>query len=230
MKQPVPSAHFDGFPREFTDFLFSLRFRNTIDLLPENKIKYKALITEPLTLLSNDLTQTALSISDTLNVKPSKCVSTMYSDMRFSRATPLKEYMYIRFREPSCEHDILGLYFDMGCEGYSYGIRIYNQTSAGMESIREGVLAKRRDFTRELEKLSSHGIMIVGDKYARDHYPDITDNNSIKVLLNMRSFHMCWDKAIDETVFNRALLDEITCAYRGLNNIFLLLKQALLQN
>ena len=229
MKLSVPPfAYFDGFPKEFADFLFSLRFKNTVDLLPENKVTYKALITEPLTLLFNDLTQTALSISETLVAKPSKCVSTMYSDMRFSRTTPLKEYMYIRFREPSREHDILGLYFDMGCEGYSYGIRIYNQTSAGMENIREGILAKSRDYGQELARLKQMGMIIVGEKYARDHYADI-DDDAIKELLNMRYFHLCWDQMIDETVFSRKLVEKIASTYVEMSGIFALLKQSLNQ-
>jgi len=219
-------GHFSGFPREFVDFLFSLRFKNTIDLLPENKIAYKRLITGPLTLLFYDLAPIALSVSETLITKPSKCVSSMYSDMRFSRMTPLKEYMYLRFREPSPEHDILGLYFDMGCEGYSYGIRIYNQTSAGMENVRENVLAKSRAFARELERLNRLGMMVAGEKYARDHYPDVKDS-AIKELVNRRSFHLCWDRAIDETVFSRRLLDELSGAYDELRVMFLLLKQAL---
>jgi len=222
---PSPT-HFDGFPRDFADFLFSLRFNNTVDLLPENKMTYKRLITDPLALLFNDLVKVALSVSVSLIVKPSKCVSTMYSDMRFSRATPLKEYMYIRFREPAREKDIIGLYFDMGCEGYSYGIRIYNQTSEGIASIREGVLTKKREFGRELERLKRLGMTIIGDKYAKDHYPEVKEQ-AVNELLNMRNFHMCWDRTINEAVFGRALLEEISGAYTELGAMFALLKQSL---
>ncbi len=60
---------FNGFPKEFVDFLFSLQFSNMTDLLPENKLTYKRVITKPLTLLFYGLTQTALSVSKTLNTK-----------------------------------------------------------------------------------------------------------------------------------------------------------------
>ncbi|MDR0287997.1 MAG: DUF2461 domain-containing protein [Clostridiales bacterium] len=227
MKQYMPEPeHFNGFQKEFVDFLFSLRFRNTIDLLQENKSAYKTLITGPLTLLFNDLSQIALSVSDTLVVKPSKCVSAMYSDMRFSRSKPLKEYMYIRFREPSQEHDILGLYFDMGSDGYSYGIRIYNQTSVGMEKIRKGILARSCDYGRELVRLKYLGMMITGGKYAKDHYPDI-DDAVIKELMNMKFCHFCWDQMIDKAVFSRELFDKISNAYNELQLLFTLLKQSL---
>ena len=218
--------HFHGFPKGFADFLFSLRFKNTIDLLPENKIVYKQLITEPLTLLFHALAQPALSVSESLVTKPSKCISTMYSDMRFSRNTPLKEYMYIRFREPSREKDVLGLYFDMGCDYYSYGIRIYKQTSAGMERIREYILENSRVFTRELGNLRKAGMVIIGDKFAKDHYPGI-NNEMLKDLLNRKGFYIGRDCPVNESVFNERLQGEIADSYISLKGLYILLKKSL---
>jgi uncharacterized protein (DUF2461 family) len=196
-------------------------------MLPENKPVYKQLITEPLALLFHALTQPALSVSETLITKPSKCVSTMYRDMRFGGTTPLKGYMYIRFREPSSEKDILGLYFDMGCNYYSYGIRIYKQTSAGMDRIRENVLKNSGEFARELENLNKIGMIIIGDKFAKDHYPEI-NNEAIKDLLNRRNFYIGKDCLISESVYNGELRDEIAGAFIRLKDIYNLIKKSLL--
>ena len=51
---------FHGFPSGFADFLFSLQFNSTIELLPENKPTYKQLITETLTQLFHTLMPIAL--------------------------------------------------------------------------------------------------------------------------------------------------------------------------
>ena len=217
---------FAGFPKEFAEFLFSLQWNNTIDLLPENRPVYRRLVTEPLTLLFHGLEETAVSVSDTLIVKPSKCVSTMYSDMRFSRDTPLKGYMYIRFREPFCEKDVLGLYFDMGCDYYSCGIRIYKQTSAGIGRVRDYAAGNQEAFIRELANMKSLGMEIKGDKFARDRFPDIK-NEVLKELLNSRNFYIGRDCAVSEIVFNGELQTEIAEAYSGLKGLYLLLKQAL---
>ena len=217
--------NFHGFPRELPDFLYSLQFTNTVEKLPENKLIYKQLITEPLFQFFNALVPAALSVSDTLITKPSRCVSSMYTDMRFSRATPLKEYMYIRFREPGCERDILGLYFDMGREYYSYGIRIYKQTSAGMERIRRGVIENTRAFAQALTGLNPLGMTVKGDKYAKDRYPDI-DNPAVKDLLNHRNFYITRDRPISEAVFNSEISNEISSAFMGMKDIYYLLKQS----
>ena len=220
------TPHFTGFPKDFANFLFSLQFSNTIELLPENKIAYKRLITEPLTLLYNGLMQTALSVSDTLITKPSKCISTMYSDMRFSRATPLKGYMYIRFLEPSSEKDILGLFFDMGCDYYSYGIRIYKQTSAGMERIRESVVENTPMFNQKLQNIDQLKMTIFGDKFAKDHYPEI-NNKVIKDFLNRKTLYIGRNCPINESVYNGGLQDEIADTFIKLKGIYDLLKYSL---
>jgi uncharacterized protein (DUF2461 family) len=217
---------FIGFPKDFVDFLFSLQFNNTIELLPENKLIYKRLISEPLMLLFNGLMQPALSVSETLVTKPSKCVSTMYSDMRFSRNTPLKGYMYIRFRESSSEKDILGLYFDMGCDYYSYGIRIYRQTGAGMEKIRDCVTANKQAFIRELTNMESWGMKIKGEKFAKDHFPKV-ENTTIKDLFNSRGFYVGRDGPISDIVFSGELQNVIYNAYIELKGLYLLLRKSL---
>jgi len=217
---------FCGFPKEFVDFLFSLQINNTVDMLPENKQTYRRLITEPLTLLFHALAQPALSVSESLVTKPSKCISTMYSDMRFSRSKPLKGYMYIRFREPYNEKDVLGLYFDMGFDYYSYGIRIYKQTSAGMERIREYAVDNSDAFTAELENIYKIGMVIIGDNFAKDRYPEI-NNKTLKTLINKKGFYIGLNRPVDESVFDGQLKDEVADAYASLKGLYKLFKNAI---
>ena len=215
---------FQGFPREFVDFLFGLQFNNTMSAIEENKLSYKRLITQPLMQLFYELTPAAMAVSDTITTRPSRCVSTMYSDMRFSRDTPMKEYMYIRFREPGRQRDILGLYFDMGWERYSYGLRIYKQTAAGMAAIRDGILANRQAFARELNAAYDLGMTIHGDMFARDRFPDI-EEETLKNLLNRKQFYISKDCPVGENVFSHRLANEISQAFASLKGLYKLINQ-----
>jgi hypothetical protein len=40
---------------------------------------------EPLKYLFNDIAPVAFSVSTTIETKPSKCISSMYNDMRFAK-------------------------------------------------------------------------------------------------------------------------------------------------
>jgi len=160
---------------------------------------------------------------------PSKCVAGMYNDMRYARNTPLKEYMFIRFREPLRERDCLGLFFDMGCERYGCGIRIYGQTSAGMARIRESVRGDGRAYARALENLEQSGINIYGVKYAKDRFPEIADK-MLNNFLNYRSFHVGRDCMIGESVYDGRLRDEIAETFLGLKELYLLLRKSLYES
>ena len=216
---------FNGFPREFVDFLLSLNYNNTMEAMPSNKAEYKRLISEPLARLHGELAPVVSEISGSVITKPSKCISSMYSDMRFSRGNPLKGYMYLRFREPA-EKDILGFYFDMGPEYYSYGIRIYKQTSAGMEKIREYALVNAASFTVELQKAAKLGMEIFGDSFARDRYPDVSDT-TLKELLNKKSFYIGSKNEELTDAFDAGLLDKLVESYKSLGGLYLHLKNAL---
>lgn len=216
---------FDGFQHEMQDLLFELQFNNTMENLPQNKIRYKSLISEPLRLLYDEIHPVATNISGSIETKPSRCISGMYNDMRFSRGTPLKTYMYLRFREMNggTDADMLGLYFDMGLEGYSYGIRVYKQTSAGMAAIRESVLKNQMQFSKALLETKKGGAKIIGQSYKKDHYPNV-ENPELNEFLNLKGFFICFDKMINENVFSSKLAGEIAEGFIKLKELYTLLK------
>lgn len=217
---------FSGFTRETIEFLFSLQINNTIEQLPENKTRYKTLITEPLTLLFYDIVPIVLSVSPSIETKPSKCISSMYNDMRFAKGTPLKTYMYLRFRDGCNEKNVLGLYFDMGYEYYSYGLRIYKQTSAGMSIIRDNILKNEEQYIPALTKITASGASIVGDYFLKDHFPEM-ENKNLKALLNCKRFYIYYHKQVTDTIFSSKLADEICTAFCDIKDIYILLKKSL---
>ena len=217
---------FTGFKEGFDDFLFSLNFNNTQASLAENKVKYRELITEPLHQLYEDLTLTALEVDANIETKKARCVSPMYNDMRFSRETPLRTYVYIRFRYPNQEENQLGLYFDMGYEYYSYGLYIYRHNTAGMTALREGMLANQKAFVREINSLSGTGLSIGGEAYARDHFPHIPQPLN-RVLNIRRYFYINHQEAVGDKVFTPQLATEISEGFLHLKGFYHLIADAL---
>lgn len=112
------SGNFKGFDKETNNFLFELQFCNTNDRQSENLVKYKKYITEPINLLYFDLLEIVNQFDMDFETKPARCISSPYTDRRFSPNVPLKEYMYLHFRQANRKTNIFGLYFDMGCDAY----------------------------------------------------------------------------------------------------------------
>ncbi|MDD4494499.1 MAG: DUF2461 family protein [Eubacteriales bacterium] len=213
---------FTGFTKELLDFLFALRFENTIEKQTENLKRYKLLISEPLKQLYETLLSVVVDINATLETKPSRCISSPYTDRRFSTAMPLKEYMYIRFKQNNKDNDIAGLYFDMGMDYYSYGLRIYKQTSAGMQTFRDKVIEKPKPYLKELEKISAQGFSIIGDSFKKDHYPDLPQN-ILKEILNRKCFYIGKDVPVTDKIFTPELAEEIANGFIAMSDLLKLL-------
>lgn len=222
----VSNTNFCGFSSEMISFLFELKFSNTLDKQAENLIKYKKLISEPLMMLYEHLLETVLDLGLAVETRPSRCVSTPYTDRRFSPQVPLKEYMYIRFKHSGKKADIPGLYFDMGAEHYGCGIRIYKQTSAGMDKLRKRIKDEPQKFSDAIDRISSAGFSVIGEKYKKDHFPEI-EKCKAKEILNMRNFYIEKAVPVGENVFSSSLADELSLAYRQLSDFYQLLVENL---
>ena len=220
------NSEFCGFSPEILSFLFELKFSNTIDKQADNLIRYKKLITEPLMLLYEHLLETVCDLDLPVETKPSRCVSTPYTDRRFSPQVPLKEYMYIRFKQSGKKTDIPGMYFDMGIDHYGYGIRIYKQTCGGMDKLRERIKDDPQKFSAAIAEISSAGFTVIGEKYKKDHFPEIPECKA-KDILNRRSFYLEKAVPIGDNVFSSVLAEEISCAYRQLSGFYQLLAERL---
>ncbi len=216
------TEEFCGFPREFSDFLFELAFDNTFAKQQENIVPYKKYITEPLKLLYESLLPVIDELDAGLETKRARCVSTPYTDRRFSPEAPLKEYMYLKFRTAGKTEDVPGLYFDMGCDRYSYGVRVYRKTPLGMRELREKIAADPKPYRDELEKLLADGFEICGEKYKRDHCADEKDP-LVKEMLNRKYFSVEKDKPINERVFTPEFAEELAEAFKSLGGMVKLL-------
>lgn len=200
------------------DFLFELRFSNTIKKQADNLVKYKNLISKPLGLLYESLLNTILRLDLSLDTKPSRCISTPHTDRRFSPNVPLKEYMYIRFKQYGKITDVPGLFFDMGIEHYGYGIRIYKQTSRGMKKLRE----KTDGNLALLDEIYAAGFKVMGESYKKDNYPEMPES-SVNKILNCRGFYIEKAVPVGESVFSSALATELSNGFIRLRDVFELL-------
>lgn len=209
------SGNFKGFDKGTNDFLFELQFINTIEKQNKNLVKYKKYITIPINLLYLDLLEVINQINVDFETKPARCISTPYTDRRFSPNVPLKEYIYLRFRQTNRKTNILGLYFDMGCDAYGYGLKIYKPTSKDMNLLREKISENVNLLSKLIDDLILKGFEITGEKYKKDHFPDIPEC-SAKELLNRKCFNISKTKLVNEGVYTQELKTELSNAFMDL--------------
>lgn len=216
------SDNFKGFDKETNNFLFGLQFCNTVEKQSENLVKYKKYITTPINLLYLDLLDVVNQFDMDFETKPARCISSPYTDRRFSPNVPLKEYMYLRFRQANGKANIIGLYFDMGCDAYGYGLKIYKPNSKDMDLLREKICENVKSYSKLIDDLILKGFEITGEKYKKDHFPHIPDS-SAKELLNMKCFSVSKTKSVNDSVYTQELETELSNAFMDLKEFVELL-------
>jgi hypothetical protein len=114
----------------------------------------------------------------------------------------------------------------MGPEDYACGLRVYKQTSAGMEKIRQDIFKRPDAYERALGTLIEIPDMrLLGERFKRDRYPD--QGGMCLELLNMRSFHAAYERPVSQSVFSEALREELAAGFRVAGALYGLLKGAL---
>ena len=204
--------------------MFSLQFCNTVDKQSENLAKYKTLITEPMNLLYLDLLCATDSFNIDFETRPARCIASPFRDRRFSPTAPLKEYTYLRFRKAGTKTNRIGLFFDMGSEAYGYGFKIYKPTAEGMDIFRKKIAVNYERFSELADNLINKGFEITGERYKKDHFPNIPKCLA-KELLNRKCFEIAKTKPVGKSVFSNALARELFDAFLDLREFIQLLEK-----
>ena len=215
-------SKFFGFSKKLPDFWFELHFNNNAENEAELKDQYKKYITNPLSDLYEALVPTVLTVSENVELSPARCISSPYTDRRFSRNAPFKEYMYLRFKQKGKKTDIPGFYFDMGAEYYSYGLRVYKQTANGLSQMRDHLSHYEDTVSAVLDAALANGYEIIGEDYKKDRFPDM-EQCSAKMLLNKKSFYIGKKIGVNAVIYTKEFADEIAECFRQMSDIFRIL-------
>ena len=132
---------YTSFNESTNKYFQKISINNNKEYFNKIKLEYELHVKNPLIGLFYNLLDTILTIDNQMEFKPQRCISTPYTDSRFNKSKPIKEYMYVRFKFNTVRKtDIPGLFFDASNENFRYGFKIYNITTTGMEKVRYCIL------------------------------------------------------------------------------------------
>lgn len=218
---------FQGFTGQTCAYFFSIRFDNSKSNYEENKQLYLDHVKTPLRQLHAELVPVVLDIDENICVKQSRCVSGAYNDARFSKADPLKGYMYLHFcAQTGRDTDIPGFFMDASCDGYRYGLQIYHRTTKGMKALRDAAFENQTRFSALIsDTLEKHAFSLEGEDYKTDHYPDVKPE--VKQWLNKKSWWIGANCPVDEAFLSSALSTKLADGFQALAGVYRFMAGAL---
>ena len=129
---------FQGYSNETIEFFLAIRFNNNRPFFLENRDWYLRAVRQPSLALAEALAPVAEEIDPDLERRPHRVVSRINRDIRFARdKSPYRDYVWLAFRRPGEDRGrSLGMYFDIGDGGASYGMGFYRENRGLMDALR----------------------------------------------------------------------------------------------
>ncbi len=170
---------FNGFTGNALRFLFENRMNNSKEWYDSHKDDYKKYVYNPFVELINELAPTMLEIDSQLITVPSKLISRVRRDTRFTKDKTLyRDNIWLVFiRDKSLMSTAPCFWFDINQKGSSYGIGYYGAEPGSMVNMRDMIINKHPAFIKALKYYEAQNTFIIGgETYKRSKFPDQPEN------------------------------------------------------
>lgn len=218
---------FEGFPKEMPAFFTMLSFNNTRAFFEENRALYESAVRAPLLALAEALVPVALSIDPLFDARPSRIISRIRRDTRFSRnKSPYREYMWLGFRRlGESREETCGFYFDFSATEAHWGCGYYHAQRGYMDALRASLV---RDSEGALaivtEPRFAGQFNLCGEAYVRQFGPPESLPEPLRPLYAKKSLYA--EHTLDDLslLFKPALADAVAEGFEALAPFYRLLR------
>lgn len=181
---------FVGFSEEGLKFLFENRMNNSKDWYESHKNIYKEYVYNPFVQLITELAPAMLEIDSQFITIPSKLISRVRRDTRFSKDKTLyRDNAWLVFlRDKSRMSTSPCYWFEISQKGSSYGVGYYSAEPGSMDKMREMILDSHPAFLSAQKCLKSQDKFVIGgEMYKRSKYPDQPED--LKTWLDRKNIY-----------------------------------------
>lgn len=202
---------FSGFRPEGLDLLIENRLMNSKPFYDEHKAKIKELVQQPMTELIFELSDTMAEIDPLFVLVPSKMISRVRRDTRYTRDKTLyRDHAWCTFGRPKSDRDDSRpcYYFEVMPESWGYGSGYYKATPGEMAILRDMVLREDKRFLEAFEAVNrSKKFKLYGEEFKRPKFPDA--KAEYQPWLNKKHFGVSYDCYDYEPLFAGTFVEEM---------------------
>lgn len=216
---------FQGFSDRTFEFFMAIQFNNNREFFHSNHDWYEEAVRTPLRDLAADLAPVIEQMDPDLETRPEKVVSRINRDIRFSNdKSPYRDYMWLAFRRPGDQRKTtLGAYFDISCQGASYGFGIYNEHRPYMNGLRHRLTTDEKSFLDLWLPLTDR-FFLGGNHFKRMPMPESLHEEARK-WYTLRGFYVERDLPDFDLLTSPALVHEIRSGFEALTPLYQYLKE-----
>lgn len=212
---------FCGITADALRFLMENRMNNSKEWYDSHKDEYKRLVYNPFVELINELAPTMLTIDSQLITVPSKLISRVRRDTRFTKDKTLyRDNVWLVFlRDKSLMSTAPCFWFEINQKGSSYGIGYYGAEPASMANMREMILDRHPAFIMAQKYYESQNKFVLGgEMYKRSRFSDQPEN--IRTWLDRKNIYFECVQNNFELAFSKELPEVLKKGFKELKPIY----------
>lgn len=216
---------FEGFPKEMVEFMLQIRLNNNKEFMTAHRKQYEEIMKLPYYQLIETLTPAILRIDPGMEVRPSKVLSRIFRDTRFSKdKSPYRDHHWLAFRRAGQPKETAVMFwFEIRIEYVSWGLGYWGANRPAMDIFRRRLISHPDDWLGLLKSLKGTELVVEGEKYKRMKPPDDL-LPELESFYPMKSLYISRNNAPYEAIFSADLSDFIMKDFEKLAPFYRLLR------
>ena len=216
---------YGGLSARIPEYFMSIALNNSTEFFESTRKQYETDVKRPLYQLAERLQPTMLDIDPEMEVRPSRVVSRIRRDTRFTKdKSPYRAHAWLSYVRMGVEKSQgFGFYYGISTSASSYGAGFYSLDTSRVRRLRESLVAREQDFLRVLtDPQFTARFVLGGDDYKRIAIPETLDPR-LHALYRKKNFFYDHEDALGDTVFSPGYILELESGMRALAPLYALM-------
>lgn len=219
---------FTGFSKETFQFFADLAKNNSKEWFDINRSVYEKEVKNKIKSFCISLVPTMSKIDSEFELTPSRCISRINRDTRFSKdKSPYKTHVWITFMHPvKCEEwkDYPGFFIEFNASRMLVGMGMYQPNRKIMDDIRDHISYKSDEFQKETSKLLKKGYHVFGEEYKKQLKNDLPEY--FQQWYHRKGISVLKELPYTDSVYSAKILEEVTNEFKSLEWFYNFLKES----
>ncbi len=217
---------FPGFTEDTVQFLLDLRFHNEVPWMHAHHEEYVLKVQQPFYQLIAELSPTMLRIDPDFELRPSKALSRINRDTRYTLdKSPYRDHHWVAFRPAGVDKYGQPFYwFEFGPDRLSWGAGIWGQDREAMNAFRLKLLHEGDRVAGLLSRLSRRRFAVDGEQAPRMKVPGELAVG-LAPLYRLKSIYVERIGIDARWAYEPALIDRVSRDFLALKPVYALLRE-----
>ncbi len=215
-------GEFKGFDPNGFMLLEMNKFNDSRDFYESVKEDIKRMSVVPMRQLCSDLSKELYAIDPKMNLIPTKMVSRVRRDTRYSKNKEMyRANLWCMFmRDKHQWENFPCMWFEFYPGGYSYGVAMFRFDATGLAAFRRKLTEKPEEFRKALKGVEITGAELYLDSFKKDK-PDIDKvDKDLRLFYNAKNFGFTYYSKDMSKLIDGSIKEELTYAVRAFTPMY----------